>query len=200
MRIFDKGWIYIVLVLTLLLAAGCATSTGPSGPWLTGLEAVQVASEVASGRLVEVSAHVSPAKGVSGTGDGDASSSPSPGAGFAMVWWINYQDGEQRTFCEVSSGTADCGEPFPHPDMDGDLSGISIDSPAVFQEWDGTGLWRDMLARDDFSILLDLRPDFTDPAQSVWAAYFTVHKSNEAPTSASFEWNLDTGATSKSSF
>lgn len=84
--------------------------------------------------------------------------------------------------------------------MGGNLGSVTVDSPAVFDQWGSDSLWKDMLRRDDFSILLHLHPDWADTSLAVWGASFTVHKSSEKPTSANFSWDLMTGETTKSSF
>ncbi|MDA1036277.1 MAG: hypothetical protein O3B65_05285, partial [Chloroflexi bacterium] len=95
---------------------------------------------------------------------------------------------------------ADCNAPQAHPAFGGNLGAVTMDSIDVFAKFQDDGLWNQMLARDNISMLLYLHPDYADYALSVWPAGFTVQDSSEKPISADFDWDLATGETRKSSF
>lgn len=122
---------------------------------------------------------------------GDVSSGvPSPGAGYAAAWGVSILDGDKLYLCDVRGESVNCSTLFGA--LVSEITGVTIDSPAVFDTWQGNSEWNELLAKDDISILLQLQPA---PGAFTWSANITVNGATDPPYGGNFTWNIDTGDT-----
>ena len=177
-------------------AVPAATPKPELGPWLTAFEAIEVASAFQTGIVKEITGHVSRRSGETDSGD-TSNSVASPGAGYSSGWGVTILDGEQLHHCVARGASVNCSELFSVGA--GDIEAATTDSTAVFGTWEDDADWSALMAQDDISILLQLKPNDTGDSL-IWNAFVTVHNATEAPYGGNFLWNPGSGVVESNTY
>lgn len=176
---------------TPVLAPTATPQPTVSGPWVTALEAIEIATDAQTGTVMNVTGHISHKQGQRDAGD-VSNTTPSPGGGYSSSWGVTILDGEDVWLCEIRNATADCFTLFSV--SGGNIAGTDIDSTQAFAIWENNSEWNELLPNDSISILQQLHRE-SEGSPITWTALVSVHGETSGLRGGNFHWIPESGET-----